>query len=267
MNHSVKDRDFKLGEGNFYDRVTLKPCLLKVFCISTLILFLLISSEGSLLEERNSKSHTMSSKLRICYQNLGLGDRVTRKLHDLLNIVNTRSPHILYISETLIDVDAIARIESIGYTVEAMPLTSERIWAAVKDGVEYKRLHEYELVDFPALWIQVGSGKNSYIVCGLYREFTRLDNVQESRKLVNQRERFNRFLDMVQKAISTNKEVILIGDWNLNVQKWIQNGNQIPGWKFQGLTNDLHDKCINHGFVRHVDCVTRIHGKLESTSA
>ena len=59
----------------------------------------------------------MSAKLRICYQNLGLGDRVTRKIHDLLNIVNTRSPHILYISETLIDVDAIARIESVGYTV------------------------------------------------------------------------------------------------------------------------------------------------------
>ena len=206
----------------------------------------------------------MSAKLRICYQNLGLGDRVTRKIHDLLNIVNTRSPHILYISETLIDVDAIARIESVGYTVEAMPLTSERIWAAVKDGVQYKRLHNYEILDFPALWLEIGSGKSSSFVCELYREFTRLDNVKESRKLVNQRDRFNRFLDMVEKANATGKECILIGDWNLNVKKWIQNGNKAPGWKFQGLTNDLHDKCINKGFVRHVDCITRIHGKVES---
>ena len=69
---------------------------------------------------------------------------------------------------------------------------------------------------------------------------------------------------MVEKANSTSKEVILIGDWNLNVKKWIQNGNQVPGWKFQGLTDDLHDKVINHGFVRHVDCITRISGKVES---
>ena len=125
----------------------------------------------------------MSAKLRICYQNLGLGDRVTSKLHDLLNVVNTRSPHILFVSETLIDVDAITRIESIGYSVEAMPLTSERIWAAVKDGVQYKRLPEYELTDFPALWIQVGTGKTSYIVCGLDQEFTRLDRGKDSRKV------------------------------------------------------------------------------------
>ena len=106
---------------------------------------------------------------------------------------------MLFVSETLIDVDAITRIESIGYSVEAMPLTRERIWATVKDGVNYKRLPEYKLTNFPALWIQVRTGKSFYIVCRLYREFTMLDNVKESRKLVNQRERFSRFLDMVWK--------------------------------------------------------------------
>ena len=41
----------------------------------------------------------------------------------------------------------------------------------------------------------------------------------------------------------------MIGDWNLNVKKWIQNGNRTLGWKFQGLTDDLHDKCINLGKI------------------
>ena len=206
----------------------------------------------------------MSDKLRVCYQNLGFGYSVTRKIHDLLNILNSRHPHVLFVSETLIDIDAITRIESLGYTIEAMPLTTERIWCAVKDGVQYKRLPEYELTDFPAIWIQIGSGKSAYIVCGIYREFTRLDQVQESRKLVNQRERFNRFLDMVELADSKNVEVHVLGDWNLNVKRWIQIENQTPGWKFQPLVDDLYSKMINKGFVRGVDCITRISGKVES---
>ena len=133
---------------------------------------------------KESTGKIMSKKLRCTYQNLGMGDSVTRKIHDLFNILNTRDPHVLFVSETLIDVDAIARIEAAGYKIEAMPLVTERIWAAVKDGVHYKRRTDLELLDFPALWLEIGSGKSSYLICGLYREFFRLSDVNQSRKLV-----------------------------------------------------------------------------------
>ena len=262
MINTHKDRDFqKLGIFNHNHNSVSEVRFPKILLILALIVFLLSSNKSS---SSNNPELEMSAKLRVCYQNLGHGLKASRKLHDLMNILESRQPHVLFVSETLIDCDAIARIEASGYTIEAMPLTSERIWCAVKDGVHYKRLYEYELVDFPAIWIQIGSGKSSYIVTGLYREFTRLDNVKASRKVVNQRERFSRFLDKVELANSKNSEIHLIGDWNLNVQKWIQNGNQRPGWKFQQLVDDLHDKCINHGFVRNVDQITRISGKLKS---
>ena len=251
----------KLGELLTVDTYCVRGWNL-IVTVRVLFLFALIGS--ILLVNSSCIEEEMSSKLRITYQNLGLGDRVTRKLHDLWNILNTRQPHILYVSETLIDQDALNKIEAAGYTVETMTLVTERIWAAVKDGVQYKRRADLELLDFPALWLEVGSGKKSYLICGLYREFTRLDQVQASRTVTSQRERFNRFLDKCQEAIHTDKEIHLIGDWNLNCQKWIQSDNGMPGWKFQSLVNDLYDKVINHGFVRTVDQITRIHNKVES---
>ena len=128
--------------------------------------------------------------LRVVYQNLGLGTEVSRKYTDVMNLMESRSPHIMFISETLIDEEAWTRLECQGYTIEAMPNVSERIWAAVKDTVNYKRATEFELADFPAIWLKVGRGRTSYLICGLYREFCRpgTGNSKESRRVVNQRE-------------------------------------------------------------------------------
>ena len=123
-----------------------------------------------------------------------------------------------------------------------MPKTSERIWCAIKDTVNYKRLSRYKLDDFPAIWLEIGTGKSSYYLCGLYREFTRPGNAKVSRRIANQRERFSRF----------------------NYARWIQNGNGKQGWRYAGLVEDLHEKLLNKGFVQLVNQVTRISGNVES---
>ena len=233
------------------------------FTISLIFVFLFVCGEASIEKKSNVRKSEMS-KLTITYQNLGLGDRVTRKFHEIECILKTRKPHLLFISETRIDVDAVTQMEALDYSIETMLVTSERIWCAVQNTVNYKRLTNYELADFPAIWIQVGSGKSAYIVVGLYREFTRLDNVKPSRTLGQQRDRFSRFLDKVYEANKTGKEIHLLGDFNLNVKRWIQNGNRAPGWKFQSLVDELYEKVLNHGFVRTVDQITRISGKVES---
>ena len=206
----------------------------------------------------------MPRKLRICYQNLGLGDQVSRKYHDVLNVLSTRDPQVLFISETLIDLETVTRLEAKGFLIEAMPKTSERIWCAVRDTVNYKRLHKYELDNFPAIWLEIGSGKSSYYICGLYREFTRPGNAKVSRRIVNQRARFSQFLDKAAEAAATNKEIHLLGDWNLNYARWIQNNNGTPGWKYQGMVDDLYEALLNKGFVQTVNKVTRVSGNVES---
>ena len=204
--------------------------------------------------------------LRVVYQNLGLGTEVSRKYTDVMNLMESRSPHIMFISETLIDEEAWTRLECQGYTIEAMPNVSERIWAAVKDTVNYKRATEFELADFPAIWLKVGRGRTSYLICGLYREFCRpgTGNSKESRRVVNQRERWQKFLEKASLAEQTGLEIHLIGDMNLNYAKWIQNGNLMPGWRYQGMVEDLHDQILNKGFVQTVTQITRVSGKWES---
>ena len=155
-------------------------------------------------------------------------------------------------------------MEAKGFIIEAMPKTSERIWCAIKDTVNYRRLSRYELPDFPAIWLEVGSGKSSYYVCGLYREFTRPRNAKVSRRIVNQRERFSRFLDKAEEAAATGKEIHFIGDWNINYARWIQNGNGKPRWRYAGLVEDLHEKLLNKGFVQTINQATRVSGGVES---
>ena len=182
--------------------------------------------------------HEKMTALRVVYQNLGLGLEVSRKYTDVMNLME--SPHIMFISETLIDEEAWTRLQGHGYTIEAMPNVSERIWVAVKDTVNYKRATEFELADFPAIWLRVGNGRSSYLICGLYREFCRpgTGNSKESRRVVNQRERWQKFLEKASQAEQTGQEVHLIGDMNLNFAKWIQNGNGMPGWRYQGMVED-----------------------------
>ena len=204
------------------------------------------------------------SSLRVVYQNLGLGNSVTRKYTDVMNLMESRAPHIMFISETLIDEEAWTRLEGHGYTIEAMPRVSERIWAAVKDTVDYSRAREFEIPNFPAIWLRVGKGKSSYLICGVYREFTRPGDSKRTRRVANQRERWQQFLEKAGQAEQTGAEIHLIGDFNLNYAKWMQNGNPMPGWRYAGMVEDLHDTLLNKGFVQTVTEITRVSGKLES---
>ena len=228
--------------------------------ILTLILSYLVVGQ-----ESTQTNYQEMSSLRVCYQNLGRGSEVTRKYTDVLNLMETRAPHILYISETLIDTESWTRLEGLGFTIEAMAKTSERIWVAVKDSVTYTRASEYEIPNFPAIWLRIGQGKSSYLICGVYREFTRPGEPSKvTKRLVNQRARWQQFLEKAEAAASSGAEIHILGDLNLNYSKWIQNGNGMPGWRYSGMVEDLHDSLMNKGFVQTVDEITRISGDHES---
>ena len=77
--------------------------------------------------------------IRICYQNLGHGTESSSKMADIEKLMNSRHPHLLYISETRVDAYTIQRFSMWNYTVETMQhKQDERIWAAVKNDVKYK---------------------------------------------------------------------------------------------------------------------------------
>ena len=84
--------------------------------IPFLLVLLVIGSTISLTVTQSS----MERKLHICYQNMGLGLEASKKLVDLLNLINSRHPHILFVSETLLDQEAKIQLEAKGYVTEVL---------------------------------------------------------------------------------------------------------------------------------------------------
>ena len=208
--------------------------------------------------------------LRVVYQNLGHGVASQQKIADIEKLMQSRHPHILFVSETRVDQFTIDKFRMWNYNVETMLNNrEERLWLAIKHDIQYKRRHDLELPHVPAIWLQLGHGRSRYLYCGAYREFTRLSENHEeqlsSRARDAQRLRWNDFLDKCVVAAREDVPVNIIGDLNLNYTRWKQNGYIGRSWIFQPLVDDMFDKLMNtFNFSQHVTDITRRSGKLES---
>ena len=155
-----------------------------------------------------------------------------------------------------------------GFNVEEMAFKTKekRIWACVKNDTPYKRRKDLEKKDVAAIWLQFGSGRNKFLVCGYYREFKIIGDPDYRSNHRKQRERFNVFLDVVAEVmVNEHKEIHLMGDFNLNTLKWRQTGSTATGWQYQSLVDDLYTKVIHgSGFVQTVAEITRWSKKIKS---
>ena len=207
--------------------------------------------------------------LRVVYQNLGLGNESYAKIADIEKLMASRHPHVLFVAETKVDQLTKDRFAMWHYQVETMTHQDERLWVAVQDTIKYKRRYDLELPHMPAIWLEFGFGQSKYLWAGVYREFTRLSPDKEekisSRARDAQRLRWNDFLDKCVVAALEDKPMFVIGDMNINFNKWKQNGYTGRSWIWQPLVDDMYDKLINvHDFSQHVTDITRRSGKLES---
>ena len=208
-------------------------------------------------------------KLRVCYQNLGLGNESYTKMADIEKLMSSRHPHVLYVAETKIDQLTKDRFAMWKYNIETMAQQDERLWVAVQNTIKYKRRLDLEIPHVPAIWLEMGHGQSKYLWVGVYREFTRLSEDKEeklsSRAREAQRLRWNDFLDKCVIAALENKPMYIVGDMNINYKKWKQNGYTGRSWIWQPLVDDMYDKLMNaHNFSQHVTDMMRRSGKLES---
>ena len=89
-----------------------------------------------------------------------------------------------------------------------------------------------------------------FLIAGYYREHQIIGNPKYRSDFKRQRERFNKFLDVVREVtLKEWKEVHLLGDFS--------------PWHLQPLVDDLHQKVINGaGYVQTVSELTRWSGKI-----
>ena len=192
----------------------------------------------------------------ISYINGGRRKETHYRIPDIEAVLNRHQPHALFVAESLLNDRTKKKMEYHGFNVEEMAFKTKekRIWACVKNDTPYKRRKDLEKKDVAAIWLQFGSGRTKFLVCGYYREFKIIGDPDYRSNHKKQRDRFNVFLDVVAEVmVNEHKEIHLMGDFNLNTLKWRQNGSTTTGWQYQSLVDDLYTKVIQgSGFVQTV---------------
>ena len=83
---------------------------------------------------------------------------------------------------------------------------------------------------FSSIWLELGlPGKKKFLVCQLYREWQYMGQVDnDSRTIPQQMARWLMFLDQWERALGSGKEVIVMGDTNLDHLKFNNAGQLQP---------------------------------------
>ena len=83
---------------------------------------------------------------------------------------------------------------------------------------------------FSSIWLELGlPGKKKFMVCQLYREWQYMGQVDSnSRSIPEQMVRWLMFLDQWERALESGKEVIVMGDTNLDHLKFNNAGQLQP---------------------------------------
>ena len=74
--------------------------------------------------------------------------------------------------------------------------------------------------DFPEIWIEIGEeNRRRSLLCIFYQEFSEWNQRISTNSLKNQKERFARWLSYVGEELEKEKEIWLLGDFNLDLKR------------------------------------------------
>ena len=162
--------------------------------------------------------------IKITHWNLGSAHLVN-KIHEIETVVADMRPHLLGISESNLfssqskDDVMIEDYELFtALTIENQDLQVSRVVVYKHKSLVAKLRKDLMSQDFSSIWLEVGLPKKKKIlVCNLYREHQYLkQNDSTSLTHCEQLSRWMLFLDQWERALSTGKECLVLGDSNLD---------------------------------------------------
>ena len=192
------------------------------------------------------------------------------KIHEIENIISMHRPHVLGISEANFfqdhDYEAV-QIENYklitAKTLQNEDLKVSRVCVYLHVSMVGQLREDLMNDSFSSIWVEVGLPQKRKIIIGnAYREwgFMRQADPSVSRDLAAQKERWSSFLSQWERALDEDKEVIVLGDMNINHLEWTKDdlpaGNQTH--KLKPLINDLFSRILPHGVSQLINSATRI---------
>ena len=185
----------------------------------------------------NKSMHMLNgniAKLNFCFNNMR-GGLVENKMAEVDDMISKREPDILGGCEAVMTQLAADLLLDKGYVVEEFG-EGERIWVAISETIKYKRRTD--------------------------REFQRLGDY-DSRKFKPQRQRWKPFVDRWEEVLNLGQECCVIGDFNLNLFSWQQQGNT-KNWNYQKFVDYLYNKVMSKNVTQLIDKITRSQGGTDS---
>ena len=187
--------------------------------------------------------------IKLAHWNAGSA-HLNNKMDELESVIADLHPHILGISEANFKKDHLleeVQLENydlvLSKTIENEHLGVSRVVCYKHHSVVGKVREDLMDSDMSSIWMELGlPRKRRFLVCQLYREWQYLGQVDSSsRSIPEQIARWSLFLDQWQRALASGKEVIVMGDFNLNHFKFEDAG------QLQPLVDMLKEQIYPHG--------------------
>ena len=206
--------------------------------------------------------------LRLGHINMG-GGYLCNKVNELERIVSQEKPHVLGISEAQFkkshDLDDL-KIDrySINFsdTLYNQEINVSRVAVLVHDDVVVNIRRDLMNNEFSSIWLEIGfRNQKKFLLSNAYREWQYLGQTdQSSRSRTAQMHRFQMYINQWLTAIRENKEIICLGDMNINFMNWT---NPSQPNDFDEFSSLLLEKIVPHGFIQLVTQPTRFWPGLE----
>ena len=205
--------------------------------------------------------------IRIYHFNKG-NAHLCNRIHEIENIISTHRPHILGLSEANFfqhhDLDSV-QIENYklinAKTLNNPELKVSRVCVYLHNSMVGKIREDLMDDNFSSIWVEVGLPQKRKILVGnVYREWGFMGQVDPSvsRDLSAQKDRWSVFLRQWERALGEDKEVIVLGDMNINHLEWTRDdlppNNQTH--KLKPLISELFTRILPQGVSQMVTSAT-----------
>ena len=191
------------------------------------------------------------------------------KHHEIEALIGDHKPHVLGLCEAnlhhAVDLSLVQHQDyqlHVPRSINNPVLGTARVVVYTHSSVIVKRRQDLENDTIPAVWLEVGLPRQKKILLAtMYREW-QLQNQpdQTSKSIPAQLERWSCFLAMWEKTLMEDKEVLVMGDMNLDFLKW-SNPNLAANdttVRLKPLIEELFTRIIPHGVTQLVKEGTRV---------
>ena len=252
----------------------------KIFLVISILLSILsvscqVPGQDINTYARMTNGNRSQQGIKLAHWNKGKGFLQT-KIHEVENIISGYHPHVLGLSESelykchdrkLVEIQNYNLITA--KSLDNPNLNVSRVCVYVHNSIVYKVRTDLMSDSFSSVWLECGLPRQKKIlICHAYREWSNLaQGNSNSGRLDSQLERWLLFLDQWERSLSEDREVIVMGDMNINFLNWHRYDlpHNAQTTRLRPLINQLFDRIFPRGVSQLVTVATRVWPGQEDT--